>query len=104
MLLPLLLVDATGSRLPRTAAQIRCPAADYAGVLKRISEGLAIGVVTQSSLVRIGAGYMGLVFLAVLISSLSLRYQLIYYKQRRSKVSLPAQPEPGLHLILQQYI
>lgn len=36
---------------------------------------------------RIGVGYMGLVFLAVLISSLSLRFPLIYYKQRRSKVS-----------------
>ena len=61
-------------------------AADYAKAVGRVSKGFQAGLVSTSSLVTIGAGYMVLVVLAVLTNSLALHLPLIYYKQRRSKV------------------
>lgn len=61
-------------------------AADYVGVVGRVSRGFQQGLVSASSLVYIGVGYMALVVLAVLTNSLALHLPLIYYKQRRSKV------------------
>ena len=63
-------------------------AAGYASVLGRIRRALALGAVTWGTMVRIGVGYVGLVALAVMTNSLTLRLPLIYYKQRRSKVCL----------------
>ena len=63
-------------------------AADYASVLNRIRAALALGAVTRATMGRIGVGYMGLVALAVMTNTLTLRLPLIYYKQRRSKVCL----------------
>ena len=73
----------------QTASDPLCVlAAGYASVVARIRRAVALGAVTRGAMVRIGVGYMGLVALAVITNSLTLRLPLIYYKQRRSKVCL----------------
>ncbi|KAL3147954.1 hypothetical protein ABBQ38_014249 [Trebouxia sp. C0009 RCD-2024] len=60
---------------------------NYAKAVGRVSKGFQLGMVSASSLVSIGVGYMVLVVLAVLTNSLALHLPLIYYKQRRSKAT-----------------
>ena len=55
-------------------------------VLNKAAVVVGLGQVSMVTVCLLLAAYMGLVMLAVFMTSLSLRLPLIYYKQRGSKV------------------